>query len=340
MFFSFSVMASHPLPEGTESNPYRHRLIRYYKLYNRDKLPVVEEALTSCWGTWHELMAQLVTRYGPEPPPEDFRPRLERMYKTYEPEKLPNVKKVLELFAGFEEEMFCVLVSKYGLEPDPPTPRGYGNKTQSDWDLNLNIMLHKGSTRMTYKEEVVSTMASQRYDTRMWNEVVQNTGGFDRGTSEIAFPGPPPYHYPPSAPPPPPPPSPPPVPQDIFHSMKTSPLMKREVQTEQVSARSFEQWTDIIAPVHRGVKQSLASSWTPPTATVYHTQGEGVRPEGVVQPAPGPRARVGRTPSLPAPSASAAPRELPGPRPYVWIAAKIPLGSRYLLGIVRELDDI
>ena len=136
----------HSLPEGTESNPYRHRLIRYYKLYNRDKLPEVEAFLTSFWGNWEDMMGRVVATYGPEPPTEDYKTRVARMYNHYDPTKLENIDMALESFAGFEEDMFCVLVSKYGLEPEPPTPRGQDTLPERDRTEFLRPQLHVSDT--------------------------------------------------------------------------------------------------------------------------------------------------------------------------------------------------
>eukprot|EP00760_Papus_ankaliazontas_P026121 PhM_4_TR3008/c0_g1_i1/m.37842 len=114
------------ISEYAKCNPYRVRLIRMYKMYNREKIDIVDSVLekTPSDGL-DDLMARVIDLYGPEPDTEPLRPRLTRFYEHYNPEKLSNVESLLNMCQTYEETeaLFIKLVSAYGAEPLPPTPR-------------------------------------------------------------------------------------------------------------------------------------------------------------------------------------------------------------------------
>jgi hypothetical protein len=125
------TVASGAVPDPT--NPYEHRLIRFYTKYQPDKLNNVQKALETYKGREEAMFETLVKKYGPEPLPDEsggataaataspvnpYEHRLIRFYTKYQPDKLNNVQKALETFKGREEAMFETLVQKYG--PEPP----------------------------------------------------------------------------------------------------------------------------------------------------------------------------------------------------------------------------
>ena len=113
----------------------RDRLVRFYQKYQPDKMGNIDKILEAYAGKMDELFAQLVTKYGPEPPipaanvapgqvTRQPRDRLIAFMQKYQPDKIGNVDAILQKYAGKEDELFAQLVTKYGPEPPMPTDQG------------------------------------------------------------------------------------------------------------------------------------------------------------------------------------------------------------------------
>ena len=82
-----------------DTNPYRHRLIRFYKLYGlRDR--ILSVSVTTAKGKGAAALDELVTVHGAEPIPEDFPTRLRRMYTRYAPAKIDTIPSALAAAAS------------------------------------------------------------------------------------------------------------------------------------------------------------------------------------------------------------------------------------------------
>eukprot|EP00759_Apiculatamorpha_spiralis_P055216 PhF_6_TR7324/c0_g1_i1/m.10983 len=115
---------SYALPPGSDVVPLRYKLFRMAKLYDRSRVPHIDETIEKWRGHWELLVKGLEQHYGPCPPPENPMVRIWRMYRRYNPDKsLDEIRDAVRLFKDHEEDLICVLVHKYGPEPEPPTPR-------------------------------------------------------------------------------------------------------------------------------------------------------------------------------------------------------------------------
>jgi density-regulated protein len=126
----------------------RERLVRFYKMYNADKIDEIDGVLERFRGKEAQLFKSLVKKYGPEPSADEVLPsptatkesaaappppvnvpesqvvkdfnhaRLIAFYQKYNPEKVAEVPTVLSKYRGKEAALFNALVKKYGPEPD------------------------------------------------------------------------------------------------------------------------------------------------------------------------------------------------------------------------------
>ena len=148
-----------------------------------------------------------------------------------------------------------------------------------------------------------------------------------------------------------------------YYPTVTEPSPERMV-ADPVRPMSPAKWTDIIgsAPIaqQRTLTQSVASSWVPPTATIYNAPfvGNPIRPEDIVQPPPSrsvsrsstvsrsdgwsqraPSASRSESRASPPPIARAHPVSPPrAGTSFVRIPANVSAGNQYLLDLVRALD--
>jgi len=128
-----------PGAAGTGGVTARERLVRFFEMYNKEKLSSVDQILTQYAGKEADLFAALVKKYGPEPPaaaapsppaaPSEPRARLIRFFEQYNKEKLSSVDLILAQYAGKEADLFSALVKKYGPEPGAPTATPHASVT-------------------------------------------------------------------------------------------------------------------------------------------------------------------------------------------------------------------
>ena len=132
-----------PPEEEVDIDEVRHRVERMLMKYDQAKLQLLDTLMSTFQGREGNMLKTLVTRYGPEPAPdedlsqiaprEDDSPseppvskmhrRLERFYQRYDPQKLANLNSIVEQFSGSEakeEALMKALTSKYGPELLPP----------------------------------------------------------------------------------------------------------------------------------------------------------------------------------------------------------------------------
>lgn len=127
--------ASPVVSSSSSAGDTRARLVRFYEKYASDKMSNIDKILAHYAGKEDKMFADLVSKYGPEPPTPtsapaqpipaaaaspaatDYRTRLLKFYEKYAPDKVCNVDKILTHYSGKEEKMMADLVAKYGPEP-------------------------------------------------------------------------------------------------------------------------------------------------------------------------------------------------------------------------------
>ncbi|KEG12529.1 hypothetical protein DQ04_01641080 [Trypanosoma grayi] len=123
-----------PLPSsGPPKMTYRQRLIRFYKVYAREKVANMETVLHRYKGNEEEMFRILVEKYGPEPdpdvdpdapiPPErNYRARLTRLFATHAPERMDTIPALLTKYKGREDDIIKAFAKKLGPEPPLDSP--------------------------------------------------------------------------------------------------------------------------------------------------------------------------------------------------------------------------
>ncbi|KAJ9440349.1 hypothetical protein DIPPA_60682 [Diplonema papillatum] len=120
-----AVASSSGVPQQRQLT-HQERVIALFKKYCPDKLERANDLLVKHKGNEENLIASLVTKLGPEPPPpsgatkapKTWRERLEAFYKHYNPEKLHTVEALLSRHKGREADVLESLIAKYGPEPE------------------------------------------------------------------------------------------------------------------------------------------------------------------------------------------------------------------------------
>eukprot|EP01064_Diplonema_japonicum_P015654 TRINITY_DN2341_c1_g3_i1.p1 TRINITY_DN2341_c1_g3~~TRINITY_DN2341_c1_g3_i1.p1 ORF type:complete len:1421 (+),score=444.41 TRINITY_DN2341_c1_g3_i1:34-4296(+) len=113
--------ASLNFPTPSQADNTRHsraRLVRLFRHYDQSRLTAVDSLLEDNFGTEEQLLQQLISQYGIEPPvtPSPYEERLRRYFRCYHlPETQLSVQ--LEDYAGKEEELLSMLVGMHGPEP-------------------------------------------------------------------------------------------------------------------------------------------------------------------------------------------------------------------------------
>eukprot|EP01062_Namystynia_karyoxenos_P084483 TRINITY_DN994_c0_g1_i1.p1 TRINITY_DN994_c0_g1~~TRINITY_DN994_c0_g1_i1.p1 ORF type:complete len:858 (+),score=188.18 TRINITY_DN994_c0_g1_i1:82-2574(+) len=110
-------------PEPTAPpRPWRERIEAMYKRYNPEKLSAVDAAMQKYRGKEGDLLAAMVAKYGPEPPPPGGLGDADRvllLLSRHAPGRLAEAEQLLRDHAGKEEELIASLEQRHGPEPDP-----------------------------------------------------------------------------------------------------------------------------------------------------------------------------------------------------------------------------
>ena len=196
-----AAVAAHKDPSvgATAATPrsYKDRVVAIYQKYEPAKVGQADATLEKFKGKEEQVIAALVKKYGPEPPPPaahesasspapaapaptaaahaaspaagtpaplSYKERVVAIYQKYDPTKVGQADATLDKYKGKEEQVISALVKKYGPEPVAAvgTDAGHPASPTTAHAAPTPPSTPRPSSGRTYKERVVAIY--QKYD--------------------------------------------------------------------------------------------------------------------------------------------------------------------------------